>query len=449
MPKFEIDINKTYNFPKEICTVHYKNKIIIIAPDLACWIVFDTPDQLNIFNLFKQGKSISDVLTSESFNKIDVNHVVTQIEARHFYNKQVFSSTLVDRSLHLYLTNKCNLTCPHCYMFSGEATENELTTEEVVRLIKDYHSIANGKSITISGGEPTLRIDFDEIVREAYLLGLEVKILSNGTLLTTDRLNNIAKYISSAQISIDGYNEESNSLIRGKGHFEMALKAVDLLIKNNIDTSIAITPPYNLLRNKQQDYINFAKALLEQYKGQRFQIKFSDELLNGRSIQSPKRLRAAYRSSMIELQRKVYGDNHDILSFVESLRQNRILDSCMFGVFSVASNGDVYFCARIGDLKPVANIRTSSFKDIYHKGILAERAAIVTNLRPCKDCDLRYICGGGCRIDEFPDLVNRDSFENIDFDKISQRECDSKVKDKFYDMLIRSNKYFYTAIENN
>ena len=124
MPKFEIDINKTYNFPKEICTIHYKNKIIIIAPDLACWIVFDTPDQLNIFNLFKQGKSISDVLTSESFNKIDVNHVVTQIEARHFYNKQVFSSTLVDRSLHLYLTNKCNLTCPHCYIFSGEATEN-------------------------------------------------------------------------------------------------------------------------------------------------------------------------------------------------------------------------------------------------------------------------------------------------------------------------------------
>jgi sulfatase maturation enzyme AslB (radical SAM superfamily) len=70
-------------------------------------------------------------------------------------------------------------------------------------------------------------------------------------------------------------------------------------------------------------------------------------------------------------------------------------------------------------------------------------------LSPCKDCELRYICGGGCRIDEFPDLVNRDSFENIDFDKISQRECDSKVKDKFYDMLIRSNKYFYTAIENN
>ena len=36
-------------------------------------------------------------------------------------------------SLHLYLTNACNLRCPHCYMNAGKTGDNELTYEEIYK----------------------------------------------------------------------------------------------------------------------------------------------------------------------------------------------------------------------------------------------------------------------------------------------------------------------------
>jgi hypothetical protein len=95
----------------------------------------------------------------------------------------------------------------------------------------------------------------------------------------------------------------------------------------------------------------------------------------------------------------------------------------------------------------LANTRTSSFKEIYEKSLMAEKASSITNLRPCKDCELLFICGGGCRIDEFPALAKRTSFDTLDVGNIPPRSCNDRIKIKFYDLMIRSNKYFYTPID--
>ena len=88
-------------------------------------------------------------------------------------------------------------------------------------------TIAKGTRLTISGGEPTIRADFLEIVKYASELGLEIKLLTNGALLTETIIETLSQYISSVQISIDGFSEESNATIRGENHFQKALDSLD------------------------------------------------------------------------------------------------------------------------------------------------------------------------------------------------------------------------------
>lgn len=442
MVQVEIDVNKKYIFPQEICVVKYAEKYLIIAPEYANWIVLDSEEQLSILNYFKQGHTILETL-SNSFKEDDVNCVVCQIEARCFCNKNIHNSVEDSRCLHLYLTNKCNLLCPHCYMLSGKSNENELTTEQITTLIYNYKTIAKGTRLTISGGEPTIRADFLEIVKYASELGLEIKLLTNGALLTKTIIETLSQYIRSVQISIDGFSEESNATIRGKNHFQKALDSLDNFIKNGVETSVAITPPYSILKLHLDDYVDFSERLVEKYKGKPFCVKFTEGLSKGRKINPSKLENEKYSKLIKTIQTKIYGLEYEFIHFVEIMSNDIINDNCMFGVFAVASNGDVYFCPEIGKLHPVANIKKDSFNDILQKSLAAEKATSVTQLESCRDCELRYICGGGCRIDEFPGISEIVSFEKVTPVKVMHRNCTSKIKNKFYDLMIKSNEYLY------
>lgn len=446
MPKIDINIEKIYNFPKEIKVVYYKNNILVISPLTANWIVLRSSIQLDIFNQLVSGRSIKEILCNPNFDNNDVTIVITQIEAKRFFRNKVHRITDEGQNMHLYLTNKCNLRCPHCYMFSGIANKDELSTPEVINLIQDYKNIAHGKYITLSGGEPSVRVDFDQIVQKASNLGLKVKLLTNGALMTNNRIAKIAKYLHSVQISIDGYSEETNATIRGMGHFQKALNAVDAFIAHGVETSIAITPSLDLLLKNPIGYVNFAKYLISKYKGKSFEVKFAEGLSTGRNINPSQKYNDEYAAIIKNIQKEIYGEHYDLIMFVEKMSNNIIFNNCMFGNFSVSSVGDVYFCPELGSLLPVANIRHSPFTEIFKESAIAEKATEISKLQPCNHCELMYICGGGCRIKEFPLLVNRRSFNNIDYTTIPPRSCSNKIKEMFYKFMIESNEYLYTYI---
>ena len=87
MPRYYIDNQKVYDFPKEIVIIEKEGHILIIAPELANWIVLDSMAQLQVFEQFRKGVSIDGVLRTLRFSESDVAKVVTQIEARRFYRK--------------------------------------------------------------------------------------------------------------------------------------------------------------------------------------------------------------------------------------------------------------------------------------------------------------------------------------------------------------------------
>ena len=441
MSQIKIDKHKRYKFPHTIMVVKYIDKYLVIAPKYANWIVLESDYQLLVFDFLRKGHTIGD--TVKSFNKEDVELVVCQLEARKFCNKKIYSIVETERSMHLYLTNKCNLLCPHCYMYSGISSQDELSTEQLMLLLYNYKTIANGVNLTISGGEPTSRADCIPIIKYASELGLNVKLLTNGILLSVMDIDEMSKYIGSVQISIDGFSEESNAIIRGKRHFQKALDSMDAFIRNGVETSVAITPTYPILKQHVNDYVIFAKQLVDKYADKNFCVKFTENLSVGREVNLSIIENAEYTNLVKSIQTEIYGYEQDFIHFVQTMSKNIIVDNCMFGVFAIASNGDVYLCPEIGKLHPVANVKNDSFKDILQKAIEAEEATLVSRLRPCKNCELRYICGGGCRIEEFPSVTEIKSFKGVKIGDILPRKCNYKIKEKFYDLMIKSNEYLY------
>lgn len=439
----EIPSNKKYNIPSHIDVIRYNSRILVISVDTAKWIVLENESQLKFFHLLQE-YPLDQALSNFDGNYHDAQTVVIQLEARHFEDTNVHSCIYNDvKTLQVYLTNACNLHCPHCYMFAGAKTQNELSTEELFRLFQDYRN-QGGEKITFTGGEVTMRRDLYEIVEFAANLGIKVRILTNGTSWDDELIAKISPLLSSIQISIDGFSEQTNSRVRGRGSFDISLRTLDKFVENGVPSEVSITPFYDKdFESYVNDFATFAQQLTEKYRGHQFKIKFAEQMMEGREVSLDPEQQENYSKVINKIHDRYYGANTEDLSFVKAFREPQIMDNCMYGVISVSSTGDVYFCARIPSMSPIGNIRNMSFEDVMQMSRLAQSQSNINNLAPCKDCSIKYICGGGCRIDYFPDLITTPDITKLDLSKIRRKPCSDKDKNRYYDLMIRANSMLF------
>ena len=437
--KKTIDLNKKYNIPKLIKVVEHSGKFLVIAPNFGNWIVLENQDQLSFFDLLKNN-SIGESLNLFFGKKQDAEQVIIQIEAKKFESKIVRKTD--KKRVFIYLTNGCNMRCPHCYMYADYKKENELSDIEIIDFLTKCKSMGITK-VTFSGGEVTTRNDFIKIINRTFELGFYIEVLTNGTLWTDEMISETASKISEIQISIDGYCEEENKRVRGAGNFERALDTVDKFVNLNVNTRIAITPFFDdKLENKSNEYVSFAKNLLNKYSEKRFEIIFSGDLLDGREINFSQLEKKRYSDIMGKIYDEVYPNSKN-RSFIKRNREHEILDNCSFGNLYISSTGDVYACSRIPGMTPYANIRKDDFLKIERLSKIAQEISCIDNLRPCNNCELKYICGGGCRLVHFAELASIDDIESFNNSKTSQRKCNNKIKNSFYDLMIETNREIF------
>lgn len=435
-----VDLGKRYSLPEKVTTIKYKGYILVVANNAATWIVLENDKQLQFYQLLEKF-SLSDALEKFKGNITDAKKVVIQIEAKQFENTSIKRNT--EERLHIYLTNACNMRCPHCYMYSGKKLENELTTTELKQLLTLYAE-NGGHHTTFSGGEVCTRHDLYELVQHGHECGLRIQLLTNGVLWTNETITKIAPLVSSVQISIDGFDEETNSKVRGKGCFEKALNALYKFIAAGVHTELAITPFFDeTLKENYMRYAEFGKELMEKYKDTGFRVIFSGELLNGRKVKLSEMQQEIYGNIMEKINSLCYGETAIEDSFVVAMRNREIKENCTFGCLNVSAMGDVYCCSRIAYLKPIANIRSIAFSEILRLSEKAKSISMVDNLAPCRDCELKYICGGGCRVKYFDWFCKCEDLETARPSEMRSRKCDQKMKEHFYDLMIKTNHRLY------
>lgn len=425
-----------FTLPVKIKKVIYKEKIFVISPETASWIILENEEQWQFFQLLTS-LDLGNALKQFCGAYENAQYTVTQIVAKHFDN-QLVKPKNNGGSMQMYLTNECNMRCPHCYMFAGLKKDRELSTREIFDIISSFKK-HGGNNIVFSGGEIALRTDLYEILKYSCDLGISNEILTNGTLWNADLVKKVAPLITRVQISIDGYDEATNSLIRGKGNFSKALNAVNLFYESNVDTEISVTPYLDKkLAENYQCYIDFARMLNQKYHKANFLVKFTFDVLNGRDICVSEKQKKDYQSIVTKIYNELYGDFVD-KPFLEFHKHGGIENNCDYGNVAISADGNVCLCPIIPEMKPVGNIRVNSFDELLDIAQKARSLSNINNLSPCKDCELKYICGGECRIKHFS------GFKENDLQEIatSKRVCSQDHKNMFYDMMLKLNDEMY------
>ena len=432
----EISPKKIYSVPKDIVAKKYAGFLILISPNNGNWIVLENQSQIEIFKLLMNGANVGKIFQSEELRE-DLYFVLRQIEGRNFEYKILADDN--NFSLRLYLTNACNLRCKHCFVYATNAYADELSLTEIENLILTCNKHGAQKLI-LTGGEVLLRKDFEQILRYGKSLKMYVQVLTNGTLWDAAKVKTLSPYIDEIQISLDGFNENSNAKVRGVGVFEKVLEAVELFFKySKIFINVIVTPMYGELDAHYNEYVNFAKNLIARYGHERFLIIFQGELLNGRNLKADSDSNKNLKNLVNLLHEDIY-ENSELTNFILNHKNNRLHKNCGYGGLTVDSTGNIFFCGRIGELKNSGNIRKISLEKILSLRKKIRQCTSVDNLFPCQNCELKYVCGGGCRINNFNEVVKisaDDLTENLPL-KMSN-EC--TLKENFYRLMIESIDY--------
>ena len=129
------------------------------------------------------------------------------------------------------VTNRCNFHCRHCCFNSGERVMAEFSLEKTKSVLEEFVALG-GKRIDVTGGEPTLRRDYLEIVFYAKKLGLKVELVTNGSLLDLKQLKYLrAIGLDAIAISLDGSDYETYNQTRpvSKETYEQVIKNIKLV----------------------------------------------------------------------------------------------------------------------------------------------------------------------------------------------------------------------------
>ncbi|HXY10908.1 MAG TPA: radical SAM protein [Terriglobales bacterium] len=111
---------------------------------------------------------------------------------------------------HIVPTRRCNLACTYCNEYDDVSQPVPLATMfgRIDRLVELGTTV-----ITISGGEPLLHPELDEIIRHIRRRGSIATLITNGYLLTADRIRRLNRAgLDHLQISIDNFKPDKISM---------------------------------------------------------------------------------------------------------------------------------------------------------------------------------------------------------------------------------------------
>src|SRR5256885_9679635 len=120
------------------------------------------------------------------------------------------------------LPYKCPLQCPYCSNpldFAGPRFRRELSTEEWCRVFREAKALGV-LQLGLWGGEPPVRADLEDLIREAHGLGLYTSLITSAYRLTKERLALLkASGLDHVQISIQGADAELSDEIAGTASY--------------------------------------------------------------------------------------------------------------------------------------------------------------------------------------------------------------------------------------
>ncbi|KAG0231971.1 Molybdenum cofactor synthesis protein 1 [Actinomortierella wolfii] len=158
-----------------------------------------------------------------------------------------FSPMLTDKFdrhhtyLRISLTERCNLRCTYCMPAEGvelSPADDILTTPEIIRLARLFVEEGVTK-IRLTGGEPTVRKDINELVQqlgELRPLGLKtIAMTSNGIALKRKLPDLMSNGMNLLNLSLDTLDPFKFEIMTRRKGFERVMETIDDALKLGMD----------------------------------------------------------------------------------------------------------------------------------------------------------------------------------------------------------------------
>lgn len=138
--------------------------------------------------------------------------------------------------LMINITEKCNLTCKHCYI--TDKNQRDFPLDKLKGLIQDFFDL-QGEKIILTGGEPFLYEKLEELLFFLKNIPLKKVLLTNGVLI--ERKKELLPLIKDNNfevfVSIDGLEDTHNDF-RNAECFGSSILGIKLLLEQEIIVSI-------------------------------------------------------------------------------------------------------------------------------------------------------------------------------------------------------------------
>jgi len=211
---------------------------ILFHPHNATWIKVNGTG-FQIARHLDRGQSVQDVALhlkrkygiADEVARGDVIQVQDELARNGFLKSEPTtrpSKSPSLNSLFLHITNRCNLSCLHCYTSKPGQTFTEHLPSPMISRMIDELAHHGGTSVTLSGGEPLLHPEIKGILRHTAS-SLGIRLLTNGTLIDREWAEFFSDMGIYVQISIDGPCDEVHDRIRGQGSFRKTIDGLEHL----------------------------------------------------------------------------------------------------------------------------------------------------------------------------------------------------------------------------
>ena len=131
-------------------------------------------------------------------------------------------------------TQRCNLHCKHCGSDCRRISDiPDMPAEDFLRVIDSItpHVNPNEVNVVITGGEPLMRDDLEDIGLSLYRCGYPWGLVSNGLYLTAARLQSLMEAgLHAVTISLDGFADDHNWMRGHPDSYSRAMNAIRMLV---------------------------------------------------------------------------------------------------------------------------------------------------------------------------------------------------------------------------
>jgi pyrroloquinoline quinone biosynthesis protein E len=304
------------------------------------------------------------------------------------------------------LTYRCPLRCAYCsnpVHYAG--LERELDTAQWLRVLSEAEQLGV-MQLNLTGGEPLLRPDLEQLVGRARELGLYTSLITSAVGLGRSRLQALRDAgLDHVQVSIQGVTEADAERIAGRGELAQKLQSMAWVRELELPLTLNV-----VLHRENIDQVPELIALAERVGAQRIELANTQYLgwaLENRDALLPNREQIARARVHANAARERLRGAIEVL-FVLPDYQAELARPCMQGwarrYVLVTPDGWVLPCHQAHTLPGLVweRVGARTLAEIWRDspGLNAYRGNAWME-EPCRSCERRELDFGGCRCQAF------------------------------------------------